>query len=1075
MRMISQEVIDKVLDTADIVEVIGESLTLKKAGKGYVACCPFHKEKTPSFSVSPSLQTWHCFGACNEGGNVISYVMKKEGYTYPEAVRALAKKYSIEIEEEQEDAEAYTRRMKREALLALNERVAKFYVSKIKELDGAAAWNYALKRFGQDYTVEYGIGYAPKEWDTLVNWAKAKGENMELLVELGLVKVKEETGRMYDFYRDRLIIPIRTRSRGIIGFTARRMNDDKDDVAKYQNSCESVLYHKSESVFGIDVAWREACKTELFYLVEGAPDAMKMQSVGIPNVVAPLGGHWTKEQLTQLKKVAKELCFINDADPVPHDKPYGTGIEFVMKNGMLAMQLGFSVTVREIPNKEGNLKQDPGDFFINKNKMRDLKVEDFVIWSASKLCKKDDISSKKSENFRYIAELASYITDDMRIEMLLPELNKFYKGKEFWRNAINEAKWQRNKKTEKKNDVDLQQYGFYCEHGCYLGLTDKGDQQWSNFTMKPLFHIKDAEAPRRLFHIKNFRGQEEIVEMNMEDITSVSKFQQKLGGIGNFIWEAGSIQLTKLLKYLYDNTDTAQQIKQMGWHQAGFYVFGNGIWIEGVFHKADEFGVCRTEEKGNWYIPAASKIYKEDKKKFERERKFTHQNLQTIRFGEYMEKFITVYGNNGKIGLCYWVASLFRDIITSHTRSFPLLDLFGPKGSGKTELGAALMAFFVPDNKAPNLRNSTSTALNDDVAFASNAMVHLDEYKNDIRPDKIEFLKGLYDGVGRTKMAGQSYDARIMTSVKSGVIISGQEMPTADIALFHRCIYLSFPRSEFTIDERRRFAELREIQKTGLSSFTLEVLSLRKKMEGMFMETYNDVLNDINEITEYAKLETRIVENWAKAIAAFKVVEGRLNMPFSYRDILEIAKEGILIQNQLSGTGNELAQFWKAVQFLQANGEIFDTADFKIRTFTKFKSNLLDKVFGQPKKVILLNRARILMLYKRACLQMGDSALPEDSLLVYLSNSDYYMGSVKSVRFKRILKNGQKEVTTGADGKLKEVESVTSALAFDYEIICERYGINLDNYEEMIKPSAISENDIIPDKDETRQLELSLK
>ena len=163
MRMISQEVIDKVLDTADIVEVIGESLTLKKAGKGYVACCPFHKEKTPSFSVSPSLQTWHCFGACNEGGNVISYVMKKEGYTYPEAVRALAKKYSIEIEEEQEDAEAYTRRMKREALLALNERVAKFYVSKIKELDGAAAWNYALKRFGQDYTVEYGIGYAPKE------------------------------------------------------------------------------------------------------------------------------------------------------------------------------------------------------------------------------------------------------------------------------------------------------------------------------------------------------------------------------------------------------------------------------------------------------------------------------------------------------------------------------------------------------------------------------------------------------------------------------------------------------------------------------------------------------------------------------------------------------------------------------------------------------------------------------------------------------------------------------------------------------------------------------------------------
>ena len=155
--------------------------------------------------------------------------------------------------------------------------------------------------------------------------------------------------------------------------------------------------------------------------------------------------------------------------------------------------------------------------------------------------------------------------------------------------------------------------------------------------------------------------------------------------------------------------------------------------------------------------------------------------------------FCRVHGNNGKVGLAYWIASLFRDIITSYTRSFPILDLFGPKGSGKTEMGAALMAFFVPDNKAPNLKNSTSTALNDDVAFVSNALVHLDEYKNDVRPDKIEFLKGLYDGVGRVKMSGSSYDSRIMTSVKSGIIMSGQEMPTADIALFHRCIYLSFP------------------------------------------------------------------------------------------------------------------------------------------------------------------------------------------------------------------------------------------------------------------------------------------
>ncbi len=1045
MFMIRQDVIDRVLDRADIVDIIGEAVSLKKAGANFVACCPFHQEKTPSFHVSPSRQTWHCFGQCQEGGNVIGFLMKNEGLTFPEAVKKLAARYSIDVEEDTDSPEKQQARMKREALAGLNERVATFYASLIrrKDKDSAAAWNYAVNRFGTEYVRETGIGFAPDAWDSLYKWAQTSGENIELLIELGLLVRKEETGKIYDAYRNRLMVPIRDRRRAVEGFTARRLDEDSE-APKYKNSKESELYHKSFSVFGIDIAWREACKSGLFYLVEGAPDAMKMQSVGLLNAVAPLGGAWTKGQMGILKKAAPSVCFINDADAVPVGKEWGAGIDYVLTNGVLALECGLMVSVREMPCKEGNLKQDPGDFFTSKKKLKELPEEDFIVWMARKLIRKDDTISNRSENVRRVAEAASYVCDDMRLEMLLTELCKIHRGKDLWQNTISKAKWERNKQEKiRRGEVDLRQYGFTAEDGCYYGMSDKGDAQWSNFTMKPLFHIRDSESPKRLFSVKNNRGREEIVEMTMEELCSIAKFRQRLEGIGNFTWMAGDRELIKLKSYLYEQTETASIIRQMGWNSAGFYAFGNGIWKDGSFHKADEFGVCRMGSSDNWYIHAASKLYREDRKKFERERKFIHQTLQNIKMGDYLARFVRVYGDNGKVGLCYFIASLFRDIVTSHTRSFPILDLFGPKGSGKTELGAALMGFFIPENKAPNLKNSTATALNDDVAFASNAMVHLDEYKNDVRPDKVEFLKGLYDGVGRVKMSGSGYDNRIMTSVKSGVVMSGQEMPTADIALFHRCIYLSFPRSEFSVEERRRFAELREIQKLGLTPLTLEVLALRGKVEGLFREKYNQVLDDINRQTAYRKFETRIVENWAKALAAFACVENALPWPMTYDEMLRITCDGITVQNDLSGTGNELAQFWRTILFLLNSGELFYDSDFKVKAVYKLENGTSTRVFEKPKRVLFLNPARIFQCYKKACIQMQENALPEDSMTAYLENADYFLGRGIRERFKKIVK-GYAETYETTDGKRKEISKQVRAICFDYDIICERYGIELE-------------------------------
>lgn len=1045
--MFTQQVIEAVLSRTDIAALAARYTTLKRAGAGLVGRCPFHEEKTGSFYVSPARQTWHCFGACGEGGDAIKLVMRAEGLTFPDAVRRLAGECGVRVEEEEEDPERARLRLRADALRGLNARVAEYYRAALYAgtPESRAALSYAESRWGADYVKDAGIGFAGKAWDGLLKWARAKGESIDSLCELGLLRRNEEKGRIYDFFRERLVIPIRTRRGEVTGFTCRDLSG-RTDAPKYMNSAESPVYHKGAVLFGMDIAARAAAKAGKIYIVEGAADAMKMHAAGIPNTAAPCGGALTPGQLAAIKRVCGAVCFINDADPVPEGKPYGAGVGYVIKHGADALAAGLDVTVKELPCKEGNEKQDPGEYFTDSAKLNDLAEEDFILWGARKVVRPELPPAEQAAALRVVAGWAALLSDDMRVELLLDSLKRVKAGKEMWRNAINKAKWAKERAARAdKPEIDLRQYGFILDAGCYIGQTDKGgESQWSNFELKPVFHVKDTDSPKRIFHIKNNRGASDIVEIGMEDLCSVAKFRQKIEGLGNYIWLAGDRELTRLKSYLYENTDTAVQVRQMGWNAAGFYAFGNGVYIDGAFCKADDFGVCRTDGGKNWYIPAASKLYKDDRKKYERERNFVHAPAQQVDMRQYLADFVAVHGQNGMVGLAYWLCSLFRDVVADSTRSFPLLNLFGPKGSGKSELGTALMAFFRPDNKAPNLRNSTATALNDDVAFAADALVHLDEYKNDIRPDKLEFLKGLYDGVGRVKMGGAAFGDRIMTSVKSGVIVSGQEMPTADPALFSRCIFLKFSRAEFTTEERRRFAALREVQRYGLSPMVLRVLSQRPYFVANWAAAYQAAQEDLNRATDYDTLDTRMMENWAKPLAAVRVLRESLPLPFTYDELLSLAAEGVRTQCDIIQTGNELAQFWAALAYLQAQGEIFEEADYRIESRTTLPATKGGAGYRweRPRRVIFINKSRVFALYQRAAALTGKTALPEDSLKIYLTNADYFCGEGYSTRFKQIVK-GVKVTYTDERNRVRDKEQVLRAMCFDYDAVCAKYGIDL--------------------------------
>ncbi|ADK96221.1 DNA primase [Prevotella melaninogenica ATCC 25845] len=1030
-EMIPKTIIEKILDAAHIEDVVGEFLPLQKRGTIYRALCPFHQEKTPSFTVTPNRSMFYCFG-CHKGGNVITFLMEHENMTYPEAVRWLGRKYGIEVEEREETIDEKQQRLKRESLLIVNTAVHKHYREVF--LRYKPAQDYAYRRWGQKYCDEIEIGFAPIDGKALAHLPLQK----EFLQELGLINPQG-----YDFFQNRIVIPIKDRYQHIIGFTARVMDDSQP---KYLNSKESLLYSKRSTVFGLDVAWRAAGKTGQMYLVEGAPDCMRLHAIGVQNAVADLGSAWTVEQFQLIKRAANKVCFIPDNDPLKGGADYGTGIEAVMKAGKLATEQHLTVSVKEITTTEEGKKEDPDTYFKNQTLFKAVEEEDFILWLAAKLFETSGNTEQKSDAVKRIAHLLSFIDDDTKLTMFIDALTKYHRGKLFWQKAIENERTRRD--SPKEDDIDLnRQYGFWIDRGKYFSTTEKGGVlEWSNFTLTPLFHIKDPLMAKRLYLLTNELGVKEIVEMEQEDLISLQKFRQKLESLGNFIWKASEKELIKLKSFLYEKTETAAQIKQLGWNKKGFFAFGNGIFDGRQFHEVNEYGIVHLGEKGNFYLPALSRIYKENTDYFRFERQFVHFNFSMISLRDFTRQLFLVFGDNGKIGFCFYLATLFRDIITLTTRSFPILDLFGPKGSGKSELGHTLMSFFVIDNIPPNIQNSTIPALNDTVAAAANALVHIDEYKNGIDTAKIEFIKGLWDGTGRTRMNMATDKKKETTAVDAGVIISGQEMPTADIALFSRLIFLLFPKSNFTASEKANYQQLLQIRSKGLSHLTLQLLAHRDKFGQCFYDQYRQTLDDVNSRLTSHTIIDRIVQNWVIPLTSFRCLEGKLDTTLSYKELLEITVEGIVHQNMECKTNDELGSFWRMVQFLNSEGEINEDADFKIKAVSRFRSTLVSEtVWTEPRKILYLQKTRIFMLYKLNAHRNGETSLPEESLRYYLENSKEYLGEQRMTY--HVIKKGNQVLDfehRDAKGQPTKMSVQQRSYCFDYEKLVEAFDINLE-------------------------------
>jgi len=312
VALISPESLDRVKQAADIVEVISAHTDLRRAGARYTGLCPFHDERTPSFSVDAQEKLYHCFG-CGVGGDVIKFVEEKDGLGFAEAVELLADRYGVEIEREQEDPRAEARRQQRRRLEQLLERVAAYYSSYLWEASEAGkAREYLAERgLGEEALRAFGVGYAPSAWDKILVRGQQAGFSAEELHGVGLVQ-RNRDGREYDRFRARIMFPIRDRRGRVLGFGGRAMRDDQG--AKYVNTAETDFFHKSQLLYGVDRAKAAIAKANRAVVVEGYTDVLALHQAGVEETVAVMGTAITGEQVATLSGMVEEVVLALDAD-----------------------------------------------------------------------------------------------------------------------------------------------------------------------------------------------------------------------------------------------------------------------------------------------------------------------------------------------------------------------------------------------------------------------------------------------------------------------------------------------------------------------------------------------------------------------------------------------------------------------------------------------------------------------------------------------------------------------------------------------------------------------------------------
>ncbi|MCX6232717.1 MAG: DNA primase [Bacteroidetes bacterium] len=1001
-----QDIIDKIKELP-IDAVLKNYLSLKKAGKNLQACCPFHQEKTPSFSVRPAKNSFKCFG-CGVGGDAISFVMKFKALDFMGAVEEICNDHSIDFHKKEYKKEDVQVVELKEELAKLNELAAGFYHSPLAEDEIDEKFDFIFSRIRSwELMKEFEIGLAPDAWDGFLKLAKTAEYKEEFLLKSGLIK-ESEKGKQYDFFRNRMIFPIRDIVGRLVGFGARVMPGADKKEAKYLNSAESIIYNKSKVLYGLHLAKTSIQEKGMVIITEGYTDVINMHRIGHTNTVATCGTSLTEEHCKILKRYSMNALILRDADKA--------GRKAAIRDGEMLLNAGFNVFIATgIPEGE-----DPDSWYKYPNQK--IENEDYVMFRIREELKNTETDPlKRAEALHEIGKLLNLVQRETLRSTYINFIAKEYKKQNITKKDITDVikETAQDEDTEKAIELDTEglpsyvdkhEFVKYCFYESQEGIEKnqyyyRGYGRISNFVMFPLYHIESTNDTRKLFEILNKYNDRKVIEMDMQSMVSTMNFRRSIESRGNFLFEGSDTHFMHLKRKWYDQTKYCKKIDRLGWQGAGFWAWSNGISkTDGSFIPIDSNGIVAFNDV-HYFIPAFSSIYKDDNSIFRDERKFKYIKSENnnITLYDWAEKFIAVYGEQARLTICFYLTTLFSDHIFNKLTNLPMLNIYGQKGTGKNEQAMSLLCLFGHPQNELQINNATKPGISAHLEMFINALSWIDEYKNAMPLEYIEALKAIYNRNGRTRGSIKEGVKKENTQIDSMAIITGQEMLTADVALFSRVLFLHYHNTEHTQEEKDLLEELRAIQQKGLSHITTDILRHRDHVIERYRYSFGEVQTDIMKRMDKNIIDDRIMRNIFSVLASFHCLQQLIKLPFTYEELIETAIDNMNYHNQLLRNTNELSQFWNMLETLVEKDLIKERINFRIEPLSDITINVganrVDKKIVPTQNVLLLKWTGIYQLYAEYSNRSGINILPESTLLHYIETSKPFIGRKKSVRF----------------------------------------------------------------------------
>ncbi|QNF33075.1 DNA primase [Adhaeribacter swui] len=988
-KRISDDTIQKVKQV-DIVAVVGAYLPLKTTGTRHQACCPFHVEKTPSFSINEVKQIFKCFG-CGAAGDSIAFVQKKENWSFAEAVLDIATKNGIPLEyenlsgEQQQEAEqAYQVRKSRQLLL---EYALAYYQAN----DLPATWPQQ-RRLHETTLLDFKVALAPAEKDQFFKDATAAGYQPDQLLLAGLIRevTLESKTVAYDFFQDRILFPIHDHRGQLVAFTGRLVREPAPDATykppKYLNSPDTV-WTKGDHLYGLHLAGKHIQEKQFAYLVEGNVDVLSFYQADFKNTVAPCGTALTLNQIQLLKKYTDTVVIVPDHD--------AAGLKALHKNAQLLIEQGFIVRVL-LPGKE----RDPDEEIrklITPEKigewLRDTK--EYISGYLLDECQSQGCLSphEKAEQITRMGTVLELIEKDILRNTYFdevcerwPDFKKNYKLQK----RKSETDSQELSKLESTTRAAYFDFGYYEKDGCYYTYEKKQEIMICNFTIEILYFVLSENEPKYVCIFRNMFGKVRTTAVSTDDFTGVGTFKRAIGKLGAFIFDGTETHLNKIKMKLFDGVIEAVQPRYMGYNSHGdFYTWANGLFYDGQFIKSDKYGIVplrkpiksleelaqvtsdsqveinksllffrsynqfitqlpadqlqeqltagKVYQLSYYYLPFSTtlKLNPEEDDTYELERMFRHFEKPGLTFERWATLLVEAYGNNGKVMVCFFLAALYRDIIfKENSNYFPLLDHFGPRGAGKSKGAESLAAMFgeYPEDGVNIEGGSTATGIRRYMASVRNGLIWLNEYKNTASDQLIGMLKGIADGSG--KMTGRATGGNETKNYKpqSAALLCGQDLPTKDPALLSRTII-----SEFNEQTKQTsvtaYQELKQLEKDGYTtSVTCQMLQYRSHMKH-----YRQVEPKINqkvkakcrEVLEFPP-DDRAVLNISTLLTTYQILaeQGQVQFPFSYEDIQQELVTRLKLQVEIQAVSDDVEQYLLVLQSIR---EVREGEHYKIQ------------------------------------------------------------------------------------------------------------------------------------------------